>query len=96
MLTVMVIELDYLSVRPDHHRKGVGSLLLQSGVKAADDLGLDIFLVAMGGRALGMYLKAGFELLDQNSQDFSPYGEDYVYETFYLVKRAQGMEDGIR
>jgi GNAT superfamily N-acetyltransferase len=96
LLTVNVIELDYLSVRPDHHRKGVGSLLLQSGIKAAEDLGLDIFLVAMGGRALGLYLKAGFELLDQKSQDLSPYGEDYVYETFYLIKRAQGMEGGSR
>lgn len=80
--------LDYLGVRPDHHRQGVGSMLVQSGVEMANALGLDIFLVAMGRKALGMYLKAGFELLDEASHDLTPYGANESYETFYVVKRA--------
>lgn len=80
--------LDYLGVRPDHHRQGVGSMLVQSGVEMANGLGLDIFLVAMGRKALGMYLKAGFELLGEASHDLTPYGANETYETFYVVKRA--------
>ncbi|KAH6892481.1 hypothetical protein B0T10DRAFT_537468 [Thelonectria olida] len=81
--------LDYLAVRPDHHRRGVGSMLVQSGVKKANELGLDIFLVAMGRRALGMYLKAGFDLVDQHSDSLLDFGADEMYETFCLIKRAR-------
>lgn len=63
-------------------------MLVQSGVKAAAQLGLDIIVIAMGSSSLELFKKAGFELLEKESQDLSPYGEESVYETFYLIKRA--------
>lgn len=75
-------------MHPDHTRKGVGSMLVQSGVEVAAQLGLDVVVFAMGQSARDMLVKAGFEVLEQESQDLSPYGEMGVYETFYLIKRA--------
>ena len=85
----MPIELDYLAVNPVYWQQGLGTLLVKSGIEQANKLGLEIFLVAMGFNALGMYKKLGFELLDQNSQDLSPGGFDDVYDTFILVKQPE-------
>ncbi|KAF4336847.1 acetyltransferase (GNAT) family domain protein [Fusarium beomiforme] len=78
------MELHYLCVRPDHQRKGLASMLLSSGLEEAKKLGLDVIIVAMGRRALGLYLKHGFELLEEKSQSMSYFGIDKLYETFYL------------
>lgn len=43
----------------------------------------------MGRRALGLYLKHGFELLEEKSQSMSYFGVDKLYETFYLRKKAE-------
>lgn len=61
-------------------------MLVKSGIEQADKLGLDIFLVAMGGNALGMYKQHGFEQLDGLVQDLKPWGAEGVYETYILVK----------
>lgn len=63
-------------------------MLVQSCIQETDSLGLGILLVAMGRRALGMYLKPGFGILDEKSQSLEPYGADELYETFFLVRRV--------
>lgn len=63
-------------------------MLVQSGIEVADELGVDILIFAMGSSALGLYLKAGFEVLEKESQDLEPYGEKGVYETYYLIRKA--------
>ena len=63
-------------------------MLMQSGLKMAADLGLDIVAVAMGKSAHDLCLKLGFEQLEHESQDLSTYGEEGVYDTYYLLKRA--------
>ena len=49
-------------------------------------LGMDLYLVAMGRKALGLYKKNGFELLAENKHELKPWGSDDLYETFLLVK----------
>lgn len=85
-------ELDYLGVHPEHQHKGIGSILLKSGVEQGSILRLDIYLVAMGSKALAMYLKQRFELLDSLRQDLGPYGRDDVYDTHILIKHPDGHE----
>ncbi|KAF4945893.1 hypothetical protein FSARC_14331 [Fusarium sarcochroum] len=81
------LELDYLATHPDCQRKGVASMLVSSGIREAQKSGVDVFVPAMGRHALGLYLKHGFELLEQKSQSLKPYGVDEDYETFFLIKR---------
>ncbi|KAJ5107835.1 hypothetical protein N7456_004510 [Penicillium angulare] len=83
------IKLDYLAVNPEYWRQGIGSRLVESGIEQANKLGLEIFLVAMGKNALGMYRKLGFEFLEQDIQDLSPWGFDDVYDTYILLKQPQ-------
>ena len=63
-------------------------MLVRSGIEQANKMSIDIFLVAMGRKALGMYKKHGFELLDTSSQSLNPWGADELYETFVLIKHA--------
>ncbi|CAG9975175.1 unnamed protein product [Clonostachys byssicola] len=88
------LELEYLAVHADHSRKGVGSMLVQSGVEVASKLGLDIIVIAMGKNAFELFSKAGFELLEKEIQDLSTYGEQDVYETYYLIKRPTKDTEG--
>ncbi|CAI7604187.1 unnamed protein product [Penicillium pancosmium] len=71
----------------NHQRKGIASLLLESGIKQAKKLNLSIFLVAIGSKALALYQKYGFDLVDQNSQDLRPWGFHDSYDTYILLKR---------
>nr|RBQ82324.1 hypothetical protein FVER53263_10268 [Fusarium verticillioides] len=59
------------------------------GLEEAKKLGINVIIVAMGRRALGLYLKHGFELLEEKSQSMSYFGIDKLYETFYLRKKAE-------
>lgn len=43
--------------------------------------------MAMGAKALAMYQKLGFELIDQLSQDLRPWGFEDSYDTFILIKK---------
>lgn len=43
--------------------------------------------MAMGANALAMYLKYGFELIDQLSQDLRPWRVEDSYDTFILIKK---------
>jgi hypothetical protein len=61
-------------------------MLVQSGVEEANALGLDVYLVAMGANATGLYKKHGFEVLDSLSQDLARWGVEGTYDTCVLIK----------
>ena len=68
-----VAELGHLGTIPSHGRRGVGSLLLQSGIDTADAAGIPIFVMAYPHGA-GLYKKHGFELASTMSRDDTKYG----------------------
>ncbi|ETS81019.1 hypothetical protein PFICI_06021 [Pestalotiopsis fici W106-1] len=76
--------LDYLAVHPENQRKGIASLLVESGIRQAKKLGLDIFLVA---RPAGMpvYQRAGFQIIRELVQDDSIYGGQGEWRTYYMI-----------
>ena len=78
------IELWYLAVHPDHQRQGVASLLLESGIRAAKNMGLDIFLSSTkAGRPV--YLKLGFTLLAEKNKDNSNLDGEGEYSAYFSM-----------
>ncbi|CAF3540079.1 unnamed protein product [Fusarium graminearum] len=88
-LTYGRAELHYIAVRPEHQKKGLASMLVRSGLEVADQLGIDVLVVATGRRGQGLYSKHGFEILDEKSQSMSKFGVDEMYETFVMMRPAQ-------
>ncbi|KAF2421086.1 hypothetical protein EJ08DRAFT_690256 [Tothia fuscella] len=80
--------LSYLAVHPEHQHKGIATMLVQSGITAAKDLHLDIFVRASDA-GLNMYRRAGFHMLDQIIQDDSKYGGNGKYGLHFLEIRIQ-------
>ncbi|KAL7942562.1 hypothetical protein V8C42DRAFT_331352 [Trichoderma barbatum] len=76
--------LDYLAVHPDNQGKGIATLLVQSGIKEAEKLGLDIFVLAFR-RGWGVYGRLGFRVEQELIQDDSMYGGDGNYGVRYMV-----------
>ena len=58
-------------------------MLVESGIREAEKMGLDIFVVGMKA-GLGVYQRAGFKLLDQIIQDDSRFGGKGEWGTYFL------------
>lgn len=78
--------LDFLSCRPDHQRRGVAQLLIESGNVVADRLKLPISCYATLKSAVKLYQKAGYTLYDEKSADLVSEGHYGTYDTAYLVR----------
>ncbi|EHK50387.1 hypothetical protein TRIATDRAFT_44213 [Trichoderma atroviride IMI 206040] len=76
--------LDYLAVHPENKGKGVATLLVESGMKEAERLGLDIFILACKS-AWGLYSRLGFRVEEELVQDDSVYGGDGEFAMRYYV-----------
>jgi len=79
--------LSYLAVHPNYQRKGIASLLVDSGIKAAQNMNFDIFVRASDA-GLRMYQKVGFQLLGQVIQDDSRFGGNGNYGVHFLEKNC--------
>ncbi|KAL7792066.1 acyl-CoA N-acyltransferase [Trichoderma ceciliae] len=76
--------LEYLAVHPENRGKGIATLLVQSGMKQAEKLGLDIFILACKP-GWGLYSRLGFRTEEELIQDDSMYGGDGEYAMRYLI-----------
>ena len=70
LLTNLPTGLDYLAVHPQHQGKGVGTALVESGMREAEKLGLDIFIQGMKA-GLGVYRRLGFHVEKEFVEDDS-------------------------
>lgn len=90
---IIIKVLDYLAVHPDNRGQGIGSMLVNSGIKEARKLGLDVFVHGMKA-GLGVYKRAGFRLVDQMNLNDSEYGGKGEYGSYFLVKEAEKGKAG--
>ena len=70
--------LEFFAVHPENQQKGVGAALLKHGIQKAEEIGIDIFVLAFVG-AFRVYKNMGFTLLDSLVQDATAYGGNDYY-----------------
>ena len=83
--------LDYLAVHPDHKGQGIATMLVESGIREAQKMGLEVFVLAFKA-GLGVYYRAGFKLLDQLIQDTKPYGGTEEYVASIMLKELESSK----
>lgn len=85
MCTNTYLELEYLAVHPENKGKGIGTALVQSGIKQAEKMRLPIFVMAYKA-GLGIYIRAGFKEVERNIQDCAKWGLERVeYGAYFMV-----------
>jgi GNAT superfamily N-acetyltransferase len=78
------IRLDYLAVHPENQRKGVGTALVESGIRYAKSVGIPIFTMAFNA-SRGFYERLGFREVERIVQDDSRYGGAGKYGAYFMV-----------
>ncbi|KUI59146.1 hypothetical protein VP1G_06410 [Cytospora mali] len=89
MLNYVVIE--FFAVHPENQGKGVGTALLKHGIAKAQEIGIDIFVLAFveGFRA---YNNVGFITMDSLVQDATAYGGNDNYAVQFMEYRVGKKE----
>lgn len=93
MYVDLVIE--FFAVHPQHQGKGVGTALLRHGIQKAEELGIDIFVLAFVG-GFRVYKNMGFITLDSLVQDATAYGGNNCYAVQfmeYLVEKKDEVRE---
>ncbi|OLN87166.1 hypothetical protein CCHL11_03630 [Colletotrichum chlorophyti] len=67
------ISLDYLAVHPNGKGKGIGTALVENGMRLAEKMGVDLFILAFPA-ALNIYKRLGFKEIHSAYQDDTKYG----------------------
>ncbi|KAH8901467.1 acetyltransferase [Thozetella sp. PMI_491] len=87
------MSLDLLAVHPESQNMGIGTALTRSGMKQAEKLGLDIFIVATKQGA-GVYKRLGFRMESEIIQDDSMYGGTGEHYTGFMVfEQISGLKE---
>lgn len=63
-------------------------MLVESGIREAEKMGLDAFVLAFKA-GLALYKRVGFKLLDEIIQDDSKYGGKGEYGCYFLEKEIE-------
>lgn len=75
-------------MRPKYQRKGLGSMLLTPVLDQVDKENAKAF-VQGGVQGVGLYLKHGWEEVDEILMDYSPYGGAMDVKTALLVREPR-------
>ena len=81
-----------MAVHPDQQGKGIATALVKSGMKEAEKLGLDIFVLAFRA-GFKLYDRLGFRLERELIQDDTPYGGPGEYAIRYMIYDHKGESD---
>ncbi|KAI0127674.1 acetyltransferase [Xylariales sp. AK1849] len=90
----LYIRLEYLAVHPDNQGKGIATMLVESGMREAEKIGLDIFIYAMKA-GVGVYKRLGFCIEKEFIQDDTVYGGPGEYYTCFMTYQQSLMSLGI-
>ncbi|KAL1640932.1 hypothetical protein SLS58_006548 [Diplodia intermedia] len=82
------LTLDYLATHPDYQRRGVGSMLLRSGLAYADERALKVLVVAKTP-GVKLYHEHGFRTVEVVEQERPQYGWTEPYRTTILVRHPK-------
>ncbi|KAJ5609447.1 hypothetical protein N7528_010014 [Penicillium herquei] len=79
------LALDYLTTHPDFWHRGVGSMLVKSGLDVADQYGLKTYVMSEPA-ALKLYLNFDFQLIETVSTDYSQFGGKEPMVHYFLTR----------
>ena len=68
--------------------------MVKFGFKATEGTGLDTCVLAMKA-ALGVYVRAGFKLVDQVVQNASHLGGETEYAAYFLIRGEEGKDGNL-
>ena len=73
-----------MAVHPENQGKGVGTALVESGMRQAEKLGLDVFIQAMKA-GMGVYERLGFRTEKEFVQDDSKNGGKGDHVVYFML-----------
>lgn len=81
----LLVVLHILAVLPEHQGKGLGRTLIQRGLEEADEAGAKTYIEASPA-GLPVYMKYGWEVVDDLAIDMRPYGGNGVEHNPCLLR----------
>ncbi|XRM47159.1 hypothetical protein ABZX51_010157 [Aspergillus tubingensis] len=82
-----VLTLEYLTTHPGYWRQGVGSMLVQSGLRVADQYGIKTYVMSEPA-GLKVYLNHGFRVVDEITVEYEQFGGTEPTTHYFLVRDA--------
>lgn len=81
-------ELDYLTTAPEYQRRGIGAMLLVTGLEVADAHGLKAYVTSsvVGAK---LYQKHGFEVVETCSTDYSQFGGVEHEVNIFMIRKPR-------
>lgn len=79
------VEVDFISALPSHQKRGVGEMLLRSGIAEADAAGVPIIVMATPA-GLRLYEKNGFKRISTVELDDSEFGGTGSHISHFLIR----------
>ena len=77
--------LHLLAVHPSYHGRGLGTRLIAPGLEAADKAGAQAYIEASPS-GLPLYLKHGWEPVDELVIDMKPHGGEGIRRQKFLIR----------
>ena len=90
LMLMICIALEYLTTHPDYWRQGVGSMLVQSGVRVADQYGMKTYVMSEPA-GLKVYLNHGFTVVDEITVEYAQFGGTEPTTHHFLVREPVPM-----
>lgn len=80
--------LSILATNPQHHRRGVGAMHMDWGMKLADELGLPAYLEA-SPKGKPLYERYGFKEMGKMDFDARDWGKEYDIPHYFMLRPAK-------